>query len=186
VRLDLSEGPVEVRARLVTPEGRLGPIRSASFRQAVLRPADPPSGGGQGLEARYRQGSFRSVEEMLAAPVLWTRTMDEVGVPEEAAPEFFGLQLRGFVEVPEDGIYTFHLASDDGSILRIGGEVAVDHDGLHGMTERSGQVALARGSHPLEVTFFQSGGGVGLSLEVTTPSGARSPLPAAWLREPGG
>ena len=87
--------------------------------------------------------------------------------------------------IDKDGIYTFHLASDDGSVLRIGGEVVVDHDGLHGMSERSGQVALARGRHSVDVSFFQSGGGVGVSLEVTDPSGDRFPLPTSWLWEPG-
>ena len=35
----------------------------------------------------------------------------------------------------------------------------VDNDGLHGKQTRSGQVALAKGYHPIRIEFFESTGG---------------------------
>jgi hexosaminidase len=83
--------------------------------------------------------------------------------------------------VPRAGIYTFILSSDDGSRLTIGDQVVVDHDGPHAMSERRGQVALHRGWHPLEVLYFQAGGGKGLLLEVEGPGVTRREVPATWL-----
>ena len=40
----------------------------------------------------------------------------------------------------------------------------MDNDGVHGVRERSGYVALAAGKHPIELVFFQGRGGIGLSL----------------------
>ena len=87
--------------------------------------------------------------------------------------------------MPSDGIYTFHLESDDGSRFWIGEEVVVDHDGLHGPTSRSGQVALAEGHHSMRVAFFQNGGGKALTLRVQAPgwSEARE-VPPDWFVVP--
>ncbi len=73
-----------------------------------------------------------------------------------------GAVYTGFVDVPELDIYTFFTESDDGSRLLIGDTVVVDNDGLHGMQERSGQIALQPGLHALRVEFFEAGGGAGL------------------------
>ena len=42
-------------------------------------------------------------------------------------------------------------------ILRYSG--LMDNDGLHGMTEETGVIALRAGFHPLRVTFFEKTGG---------------------------
>jgi hexosaminidase len=106
-----------------------------------------------------------------------------VTLPNDAPAEGFGLRLTGYVRVPRAGIYTFVLSSDDGSRLSIGDRVVVDHDGPHAMSERRGQVALHRGWHPLEVLYFQAGGGKGLLLEVEGPGVTRREVPATWLAQ---
>lgn len=73
-----------------------------------------------------------------------------------------GAVFEGFVTVPAAALYTFFTESDDGSKLYIGETLVVDNDGLHGMQERSGQIALAPGPHAVRVEFFERGGGAGL------------------------
>ena len=93
------------------------------------------------------------------------------------------------VFVVRKGIYTFTLSSDDGSRLTIADRLVVDHDGSHSMSERSGQVALHWGWHPIEVRYYQRGGGMGLRLEVEGPGMTRRQVPADWfahLPEDGG
>lgn len=63
---------------------------------------------------------------------------------------------RGWLEVPADGEYTLRLRSDDGSKLSLDGQVVVDHDGLHGPTNRDAILQLTKGSHPLELLHFES------------------------------
>jgi hexosaminidase len=37
---------------------------------------------------------------------------------------------------PKDGLYTFYLSVDDGGVMRMDGQVVVDHDGKHANTEK--------------------------------------------------
>ena len=67
----------------------------------------------------------------------------------------YGFIFTGYIDVPEDGMYTFYTTSDDGSDLFIGGERIVDNDGSHGAQERSGQIGLQAGIHPITIRYFQ-------------------------------
>ncbi|MHC4148423.1 MAG: sugar-binding domain-containing protein [Planctomycetota bacterium] len=78
--------------------------------------------------------------------------------------EWFGLEFEGFVKVLNDGIYRFYTDSDDGSKLYIGSRLVVDNDYNHAMSEKSGQIALKAGTHPVKVMFFQGMGGRGLEV----------------------
>jgi len=69
------------------------------------------------------------------------------GLPEYAREEYFGLSFEGWIQVPTTGIYRFTIASDDGSSLTIDGRTVVDHDGYHGLTRKSGSIALDAGRH---------------------------------------
>jgi PA14 domain len=58
------------------------------------------------------------------------------------------------LHVPAAGTYTFRLRSDDGSELLIGDDLVIDHDGLHGATDKDGGIELTAGVHPLRVNYF--------------------------------
>lgn len=96
-------------------------------------------------------------------------------------------RFTGYVTVPVSGIYTFFTSSDDGSTLNIGTNRIVSNGGPHGMIERSGFAALAAGTHPLNVEFWQGGGGGGLVVSMAGPGLAKAPIPAAmlWHTPPG-
>jgi hexosaminidase len=107
--------------------------------------------------------------------------MDEARLPGDARPEQYGLRLTGFIRVPKDALYTFHLTSDDGAKLRLDGEIVVDHDGQHATTEKQGQAALRAGLHAMELTYFQGPGGAALRLEVSADGMARQPVRGEWI-----
>ncbi len=87
----------------------------------------------------------------------------------------------GFVRVPVDGVYTFFTDSDDGSRLYIGDELVVDNDGLHGMLEKGGAIALGAGLHPIRVLFFNKTGGDGLKVSYSGPGVEKKPIPVEAL-----
>ena len=58
-----------------------------------------------------------------------------------------GLIITGYIEVPADGIYTFALLSDDGSYLKLDGNMVVDNDKEHSPREVIGQHAMKKGLH---------------------------------------
>lgn len=85
----------------------------------------------------------------------------------------YGLVFNGYLRVPETGVYQFILSSNDGSTMNLSGKV-LSNDGLHGMAEKSMDIALSKGLHPVEIKFFQAGGGDGLKLEWKTAGRKRA------------
>ena len=180
--LDLRRGPVDVSARIVLPDGRPGPVRRARFERVSARPAalvDAPLE--QGLRVELVEGSFRRVADFRRGRSVRRDPTDGVSIPPWAPDEGFGLRFLGYLDVPEDGVYGFRLTSDDGAVLRFAGATVLDHDGPHGASEREADVALARGLHPLEVLYFQAGGGRSLKLEMAGDDGVFAPVPPERL-----
>jgi len=89
--------------------------------------------------------------------------------------------FEGFVQVPATGLWTFSSESDDGSRVFIDGQLVVNNDGLHGMVDRSGQVALEAGFHRFRVEFFENFGGAGQIFRWEGPGVARAVVPASSL-----
>ena len=81
----------------------------------------------------------------------------------------FGVRYDGFLKIETAGTYTFHLGSDDGSLLYIDGELVVDTDGIHPHTVHSGRADLSVGMHRVRVEYQQSGGEWTLALEYEGP-----------------
>lgn len=183
LELVLDERGTVVTARLFLPGGRSGAPRSARFARAVPLPA-AKSGSDDarpGLVWTSFEGDFASVAGLESAEPARRGRVDRVELPDGLPAERFGLRLDGWLRVPETGVYTFRLTSDDGSDLRIDDRDVVRHDGLHGAEEKAGAVALEAGSHRLRVRMFQAGGGRALSLAVRFPGGDVVPVPAEWL-----
>jgi PA14 domain. len=71
---------------------------------------------------------------------------------------------KGYMEIPATGGYQFWAESDDGSRLYLDGELVVDNDGDHGMTEKTGIAFLEKGWHAVQIVYFNSGGGYGMKV----------------------
>jgi hexosaminidase len=174
---------VTVTARAFLPWGAVSPSRAARFRRTRLMPAQAMDKRQleRGLRYRYYELHTSTVDGITGGqPERWGVT-PAVGLVPVAGENRFGVDLKGYVDVPMDGVYTFYLTSDDGSRLRIGDRVVIDHDGLHGATERSGQIALAAGFHPLSIQYFQAGGGRALSLTVSLGDERERQELTGWL-----
>ncbi|MGA2260606.1 MAG: PA14 domain-containing protein, partial [Acidobacteriota bacterium] len=94
----------------------------------------------------------------------------------------FGLRFTGFIQIPKTDVYVFNVTSDDGSRLRIGGKDVVVNDGVHGMTEVSGEIALEAGWHPIELIYFQGTSGQGLQVTWEGPGFLPGPIPKEALQ----
>ena len=90
--------------------------------------------------------------------------------------------FEGYLSVPSTGLWTLSVESDDGSRLFIGDTAVVQNDGLHGMVERSAQVVLEAGMHPIRIEFFENFGGAGCIARWSGPGTARAAIPAEALR----
>ena len=89
----------------------------------------------------------------------------------------YGFVFEGNLIVPEDGDYTFHLDSDDGSRLVLDGKEVLKYDGIHGLgNEKAATVRLAKGTTPIRLDYFQAHGGLGLKVAWAGPSFTRRSL----------
>ena len=173
-------GDVTLRVRPFYPSGLAGAAQTIRLERQTLRPADRPSGLLAGLRASYFPVGVTTVQALTGPPASVVVTPELAVPPGERAPAF-GMIFSGYLRVPADGVYTFTVASDDGSALYVGERLVVDNDGPHGRRGLSGQVALAAGLHPVRLLFFEGGGGHALQVEWAGPGLPRAVVPGAAL-----
>lgn len=108
-------------------------------------------------------------------------------------PELEGMEdtyvahAKGFLEVDKPGLYTLRLRSDDGSKLILDGQVVIDHDGLHSPKDKDVEVELTRGSHKLEIQYFEAYFGAVLRFSWKRPGAAAfEVVPSSALSCPAG
>jgi len=154
-----------------------------------LRESVNPEDPAPGLRYRSYEDRFRSALDVEQGGDPSDRgIVKEIGVVHKNGESDAGLVLEGFIEVPGDGVYTFHMASDDGSMLWIGDDPVVENDGFHGgidrngnLMTRSGQIALRQGHHPLKITCFDWGGGELIRVFVEGPGVTYREVPQEML-----
>ncbi|WP_312348720.1 family 20 glycosylhydrolase [Stenotrophomonas acidaminiphila] len=180
--LDLAQGPVQVAARLLTADGRLGPTMRAGYARTTLQPAAAASDGARrpGLQRDYFEALVQKTDDLPGTRPTRSDTADVIDLPDFARQERFGLRYRGVVRVPTDAVYRFSLASDDGARLWLDDTVVIDRDGPQSPGTTHGSRALARGAHGFELRYFQGGGDRVLALQVSVDSGEPVPVPRSW------
>jgi len=133
------------------------------------RPADNPASVEAGTGAKYyaldNPSSLPDFDEL---EPIGEEVVSQVNYPSTGGnfagsglSNDVGAVFEGYVEVPVSDTYRLYIDSDDGSKLYIGEELVVDNDGLHGMNEESGEIALEVGVHAIRIEFFERGGGAG-------------------------
>lgn len=157
-----------------------GPV-SATFTKANPTPAVKVDVLVSGIQYAYYEGDWNVLPDFSKLKPVKDGTLAAFDLSPRNLPEYFGLQYTGYVQVPEEGVYAFFTDSDDGSRLYIGDKMIVDNDGLHGMVEKRGVIALAAGLHPIRVQFFQKSGGRDLKVSFEAPSGEKQVIPGTML-----
>jgi hypothetical protein len=100
-----------------------------------------------------------------------TATGVKINLPEPTTTDKLAYIWKGFVRIPETGIYDFHLHSDDGSQLFLDNTLVVDNDGNHPPALKTGMAGLQEGWHALKLVYFNSGGGTALKLSMGVVNG---------------
>ena len=157
--------------------GKKGDIVKTRFISDELAKGVDAQPAQPGLQAVWHEYGGDECAGIETAPVRGTYQISQIEIPTEVKGKI-GLVITGYFNAPVDGVYTFMLLSDDGSILKIGDNVVVDNDGAHAPRERIGQKALAKGLHPIEVKYFDHNGGV-LNLKIIDPNGKELPADAS-------
>ena len=162
---------------------RVSPVAAETFEQVVPRKADMIAEESlrPGLRREYFEGEFKSVNDLARTSPAGLSVVAAFDISGNRVPSNFAYRYRGFVRVPITGVYRFHAASDDGSALWIGDTLVVNNDEPHSFRERSGDIALEAGLHPITVSFFENSGGYDLKVYMTKPNGKKAPIDAGAI-----
>ncbi|KAF0139713.1 MAG: alfA5 [Stygiobacter sp.] len=112
-----------------------------------------------GLKYKYFEGDWNELPDFDKMKPVAEGTVSNFSYSTRKTIDQFGFEYTGFIKVPQEAVYTFFTASDDGSRLFIDDQLVVDNDKLHGTQEKQGLIALEAGLHKIKVTFFEKSGG---------------------------
>jgi DUF1680 family protein len=132
-----------------------------------------------GLDYTYYKGAWLKLPDFDTLESVKTGTVENFDLSMRDQNDNFGIVFSGFLKIDEKGEYIFATRSDDGTRFTLAGQELVLNDGIHGMVSVTSQpVLLSPGFYPLELEFFEGGGGE--ALEVWT----YSPAEGSWTRIP--
>ncbi|MFC1765766.1 sugar-binding domain-containing protein [Planctomycetota bacterium] len=176
------EDDVTIKARCYWTDGQSSVVVSRDFKKVSdFYPAEKRILENRGLEFAYYQGRWT------ALPDFSTLTPDQTGVSQRMNlvdvndSDYFAMRFTGYFRARFTGVYSFYSRSDDGSLLRIAGQEVVSNDGVHGMQEARGEIALETGWHALELLYFQGHGTLGLNVSYEGPYTDKQAVPVSVL-----
>jgi sialate O-acetylesterase len=170
-----------VSARLFGDDGRASIVASAKYSRI-----EPVIWEGkkliEGVRYRLYEGDWTALPDYEKLNPVEEGELDAMSLAPAGTRFTYGMRFNAFLDVPQDGEYTFYLTSDDGSKLLIDGKAIVDNDGIHPPTELRGEkVRLTRGKHSLEINYFQRGGQAVVALAWDGPDLPKQPVPSSKL-----
>ena len=156
-------------------------LTSLDEEQMSYLPATTTKAGKPGVAYTYYEGIFKSTADVLKAKPVKEGTFRNFSIKEAAADDHFGYQFRSLINIPEKGVYKFHIYSDDGARLFIDDQEVIDNDGSHSAGEATGKVALEKGFHEIRVIYFEDYMGQALEIGITGKNLPKQVLPDEML-----
>ena len=147
-----------------------------SWMKAIKPPAPKP-----GIAYNYYEPTGKINLSSINGIPTNTGITDVISNSKKQRTDKFAFEFTGYIKIDKDGVYTFYIDSDDGSMLYIDDEEIVNNDGDHGNVEKSGKAALKKGFHKTKVLYFDSGGGNSLKVSMQPENGKKEVIPASIL-----
>ena len=137
-----------------------------------------------GINYKYYEGEWENLPDFEREDLIEEGNCDAITVDIIEKEENFGLNFEGYIEIPNTGIYTFFLRSNDGSKLMIGDKILSTIDGVAGLDPifaAPSRIALEKGFHPIRVDYFQKKTRKTLFIEITGPNMNQQNVTAGML-----
>jgi alpha-L-fucosidase len=168
-----------VKARIFVNNKAVSAVAERRFVKSSPMPA--LNTGKKGFSYKYYEGVWNNLPDFSKLIPIKTGTVDRINLEIRQRDHNYGLLFDGWINVPETNVYTFYLASDDGSRLIIDSQTVIDYDGVHGAEEKSVELPLAAGWHKISLQYFQQEIGQGLKLEWQPQGKPRSEIDKTLL-----
>ncbi|TBR44761.1 hypothetical protein CBF23_001615 [Marinomonas agarivorans] len=180
-------GDCIIRAIAIDTDGGINmAVRTITVSEPIVyRTPDNPTGTVvDGLNFDYFEIPTMTSVEQLVGDAAKKGHYEVPSITPRDRDQDYGFVFSGYINVANDGIYTFYTTSNDGSDLFIGDTKIVDNDGNHAAKEESGSIALQAGLHKITIRYFQRGGSAAFSTAWAGDNFAKQAIPAsAFSRE---
>ncbi len=123
----------------------------------VLVPAVAREGLQNGVVWKSYKGDFPWVPDMRKLSASKVGVTQVPNTDLDTGKDFDALYFEGYIEVPEDGRYTFYLTSNGSGLLRVHDATVIDagHD-YFANSPKSGSIRLKAGLHPFRQYYVKS------------------------------
>ena len=173
---DLQQKMKDAVLQLRRPDGSAARPYDSEFVPAVNAPVSP------GVDWKSYSGPFPWVPDFAGLTPLAEGTGESLSPAVGPGNNHHAILFSGYLSIPADGDYTFHLTSSGGAHLRIHGATVIDDDFARSGAEVSGTIRLAAGLHPYRLHYLHVKGTPSLSLQWSSPEIPKQPVPAAHLK----
>ncbi|MQY78933.1 MAG: hypothetical protein GH151_07025, partial [Bacteroidetes bacterium] len=147
------------KAVTIDEEGSKSNQTEIKFKEvSELREPEPAGDKSKGIYYQCFKGEWKQLPDISGLEAINSGLVKNISLEPKCFEHGFCLDFDGFINVPEDEVYTFYTESDDGSRLWIGDKLVADNDGIHGVKEKWGQIALKKGFHPVRIRYFEREG----------------------------
>ncbi len=156
---------------------------TATSAPVVITVYNPePAGRGTGLIAEFfNTKNLIGLQVTRTDPVVNTNW--GTGSPDGAIPaENFSARWSGKLQARHAGLHQFHVVSDEGVRLWLGGLLLIDNWNPHGLTEDTSAVSLVPGEYyDIQLEYYEGSGTAAVQLLWTEPSGFKQVIPQSQL-----
>ena len=158
------------------------PVVSRTAHKLFFHPAGDRSGMRPGCRFTYHTANFVLLGQVEPDPPEDVGVMPVPSIAGAPDEDHFAYVFTGYIDIPEDGIWSFYTRSDDGSALYIDGVCVVNNDGSHSAVSVEGSIPLEKGLHPYKLIYFEDYEGQMLAWGWKAPgAGTFTPVPASRL-----
>jgi len=172
----------ELQSVVVTSTGRRSIVTKTIMLNKAPAIATNVPNAEPGLSYKFIAGNFKSVDQLDTAVVVTKGIAPDLSLIKfKEKNNTFGLIYEGFIKVEDTGIYSFSLASDDGSKLYINDELIIDNDLSHAVTEKNGNIPLSSGYHKIKIKYFDAGDAYSLMVFMNLSNMPKTALPVNAL-----
>ncbi|MFM6976420.1 MAG: family 20 glycosylhydrolase [Sphingobacteriaceae bacterium] len=179
LNINVPEGIQRVlKTRVITPSGKQSAYTTTYLdHSAPLAPVTVEANS-PGLNYYFVPGDFAYTKEIDTLKATEKGQANQFNIAKfRTKARTFGLVYEGYIQIPDDGIYTFSTTSDDGSALWIDERLVVDNDAKHASYSLTGGLNLLKGIHKFQLRYFQAGGSAELKVWMAASNGLRTEIP---------
>jgi hypothetical protein len=145
--------------RAFDPAGHTYDPMVVPFTRAAFFPDHEVNETEPGLKLAVYEGNWTYLPDFeQLKPVKQTRVTALSADKLHDKSDHFAAQFSGYIQVPEDGLYTFQTWSDDGCRVVINDQVVTELDVLceYDPWRAQGLIGLKAGLHPIRIDYFQA------------------------------